>query len=1022
MGPVLVLAPHPDDEVFGCGGAIAWHLGRGDEVEVAVITDGAACHGLPPDKEQATALREEESKKAKAILGYQKLEFWRLSDGSLAYGEELVRLILQKLQASGARMLYAPSPGEVHPDHLALALAALEAARRHPSSLCLAQYEVGVALSPNWLLDITPYLEKKRLAISAFVSQIWAQDYERQILGLNQFRSYHLGSEVKVAEAFFLIGNDDLKKCPPELPGQPPSRPGKDSRGDFPLVSLIIRSIGRPTLEEALASIALQTYPFIEIVVVQALPDHPSLPTQAGGFPVVAAGGKRRLGRAAAANVGLSAASGALLGFLDDDDWLYPEHVSLLAAALRKEPLAALAYADVECLRAEDGERLYRFAEPFDPVRLLCENYLPIHASLFRSALVKEGASFDESLDVYEDWDFWVQILEKNPRFIHVPRTTAAYRMAEGSGFGFLAKEEETRKHLLRFFGKWQHLWQPEETLWLMERAKLKPVYDSLQAERGRLEKALLRAQEEKESLESSLRFRESEITEEKRQRRALEERLRALEARASRTLGRRLRRLTRLGGQWLLGAKITLQPQRRARLQELLIQAGSQARILADKLLASLSLRSRRLQMAWTNARFLMALSWHTLVHEGPFALWRRAKKRIFSSRKNPGEQAAAPLPALFDPRPKVLVMDAAMLTPDRDSGSKRMRAILDIFQEMGWAVSFLPESGDFLEPYSGMLETTGIEVVRSRPRDYLRAASGKFDAIILSRPQVAGKYMHHARAHHPCARIIFDTVDLHFLREGRRALVEKKKSLLAAARALKTQELMLARMASVTWVVSSEEKKILEQEVPEAQLEVVSNIEEGDLTQTPFSRRQGLLFLGNFYHPPNLDAVRHFLADIFPLLKARLPEITFTIAGANMPQELFSLAGADIRVTGYLPDEDLRREFENARVFVAPLRYGAGVKGKINLAMAWGLPVVASSMALEGMGVTSGKEALCADTPEEFAGHIATLYENEMLWQSLRENAAKLVSERFSRQAAREAICRSVLADTKAPAASSS
>ena len=165
---VLVLAPHPDDEVFGCGGAIIGHVRAGIAVNVVVLTDGAGFGEIE--------VRCAESTVAANILGCAKPEFWLLSDRSLRYSEELVLRIVERIVSLGADLVYAPSPWEVHPDHRQTSLLAVEAVRRTGSLVRLAFYEVGTPLRPNVLVDITDCVERKDAAMRCFKSQLAQQD------------------------------------------------------------------------------------------------------------------------------------------------------------------------------------------------------------------------------------------------------------------------------------------------------------------------------------------------------------------------------------------------------------------------------------------------------------------------------------------------------------------------------------------------------------------------------------------------------------------------------------------------------------------------------------------------------------------------------------------------------------------------------------------------------------------------------------------------------------------------------
>lgn len=179
------------------------HVAAGDPIWVVIVTDGAL--GLPLDTPDAALVRQRESLCAAQVLGYGEPVFWGLPDRGLEYGEELIGRILTALDETGAELVYAPSWWEIHPDHLALALAAAEAVRRCPRPIQLAMYEVGMPLHPSRLLDITDLHTRKQAAMACFTSQLAQQDYGRHITALNTFRTYTLPGTVKLAEAYRLI-------------------------------------------------------------------------------------------------------------------------------------------------------------------------------------------------------------------------------------------------------------------------------------------------------------------------------------------------------------------------------------------------------------------------------------------------------------------------------------------------------------------------------------------------------------------------------------------------------------------------------------------------------------------------------------------------------------------------------------------------------------------------------------------------------------------------------------------------
>lgn len=195
---LLVLAPHPDDEVLGCGGLMAALLAHGASVQVVIASDG----GQGGD----AAVRERESLAAAQELGtapaVPQLEFWRLADRGLAMDTSLVPRLQHRLARSEADCVVLPSPFEIHPDHRALCLASLHALRSAGLSADVWFYEVGQPLMPDVLVDITPQIERKRAALRCFASQMAVQAYDEQMLGLNRYRAYTLGPSVSHAEAF----------------------------------------------------------------------------------------------------------------------------------------------------------------------------------------------------------------------------------------------------------------------------------------------------------------------------------------------------------------------------------------------------------------------------------------------------------------------------------------------------------------------------------------------------------------------------------------------------------------------------------------------------------------------------------------------------------------------------------------------------------------------------------------------------------------------------------------------------
>src|SRR5207248_6449284 len=170
---------------------------------------------------------------------------------------------------------------------------------------------------------------------------------------------------------------------------------------------------------------------------------------------------------------------------------------------------------------------------------------------------------------------------------------------------------------------------------------------------------------------------------------------------------------------------------------------------------------------------------------------------------------------------------------------------------------------------------------------------------------------------------------------------------------------------------------------------------------SKTPFTLRRDYLFIGGFQHRPNIDAVLFFLQKIYPLVSEHLRNAKFYIIGDKAPPEIVALANERIVVAGL--QRDVGPFFDSVKLSIAPLRFGAGVKGKINQSMAFGVPVVATSLAVEGMELTDRQEILVADKPEDFARALIELYESEELWGRLSENGIRKTRALYSTDAAR-------------------
>ena len=357
-----------------------------------------------------------------------------------------------------------------------------------------------------------------------------------------------------------------------------------------------------------------------------------------------------------------------------------------------------------------------------------------------------------------------------------------------------------------------------------------------------------------------------------------------------------------------------------------------------------------------------------------------------------------------------RILVIDWTVPRPDRDSGSVRMAAILRILKGLKYHVTFVSRDASYDAFYGAQLERLGVEVLRQpyigSVQQYLQSEGTAFGHVIVSRRDVATMHMQAVKALCPTARVIFDTVDLHFIREMRQREVAAEQAGPVAAHfdANRAKEIELMKMANVTIVVSKHERDVLRGMFKDIDVRVVSNIHEPMPTSRAFRDRAGLLFVGYFAHTPNADAVRWFVREMLPHIRLRDPGFRVHIVGSDPPADILAMASDRVKIHGYVAD--IEGLFDICKMSIAPLRYGAGVKGKIGQSLALGVPCVTTSIGAEGMDLEDGVSAMIANNAIDFAAKIERVYGDEELWAALRNGGFDVIERNLSVNAARREL----------------
>ena len=371
-----------------------------------------------------------------------------------------------------------------------------------------------------------------------------------------------------------------------------------------------------------------------------------------------------------------------------------------------------------------------------------------------------------------------------------------------------------------------------------------------------------------------------------------------------------------------------------------------------------------------------------------------------------------------------RALIIDWATPMPDHDSGSVDIFNLVRMLGRLGIKTAFAAHRDlDYWGAYTDDLQKLGAEVLYApyvaSLKGYLKQHGKDIDHVLVHRVSVFKELAPDLRALCPNARIVFHTVDLHHIREARQAETEQSEKLKKQAQITKKTEILLARKADAIVVVSDREQVLIQEAVPDTDVFHMPLIRDiPGAGGADFNQRQGIAFLGNYLHPPNLDGIRYFVQEVWPDFHAAVPGAELIIGGAQMTTEVENLSAADgVRTIGYV--EDLAEFFNEIRLTIAPLRYGAGAKGKVVSSLCHGVPVVASPVAAEGMELEDGCDILIAADREEWLQHLQSAYCEEALWQRLSLSGIEAMRKNHTLEAGVEVLSKVLGLDSQSPLA---
>lgn len=357
----------------------------------------------------------------------------------------------------------------------------------------------------------------------------------------------------------------------------------------------------------------------------------------------------------------------------------------------------------------------------------------------------------------------------------------------------------------------------------------------------------------------------------------------------------------------------------------------------------------------------------------------------------------------------PVVLIIDHYLPQPDRDAGSKAMATLIDVLLAAGFTIKFWPDNLYDDPDYGPSLKQKGVEILcgaeyRGRFGAWMKEHGADLDIVLLSRPHISIDYIDLVLKH-SSALCYYYGHDIHYLRLQQENTVRKDPQVERDFYKFQEMEHRLWSRADVILYFSQTEVDHVVHWLKAQQLHAevfqvpLVTFTDARSPKDGFADRRGLLFVGGFRHSPNVDAVQWFVREIFPDLRARLPDITLTLVGSHAPEVIAAIQEPGVVQRGYVSDEELHALYESVRLTVAPLRYGGGVKGKVIESWQQGVPCVTTSVGVQGLPDLPDQLPVADDVPT-FQDWIYQLYTDETLWQSVSRASYGYVQQYFTQE----------------------